>query len=116
MSIAVLKDAMGGKEPPKLKQHGRPKVIAETEGYAWHMDGLSFVLDMPECHIRLKKELDNYTVCAIMNGRKYKGERPTLEQCFKVIDKIVYKEFPAIWCKINCSIVLEQFQGDLNFD
>ncbi len=48
-----------------------------------------------------------------VNGKRYVGSRPTLEEAFKATDRLIYKEAKEYWLKSDASVVLEQWKGTL---
>ena len=115
-AVEQLKDALNGIEPPKP---GRKRKVVINEGYqfAWVQRGDGFALDLPdEQGIRLQKQLDKWVAFAILNSKKIKAERPTLEEAFKAVDRFYYTEAKDWWLKTNIRAVIEPWMGDLNFD
>jgi len=74
-----------------------PEEVEKNSELSWYTSATGgFVLLLPdkqEVHIQ-QNLLDKYEIFGIMNGKKYRGERDTIEEAFLAADGIVQKVLP----------------------
>lgn len=112
-AVDLLTNAMAGIEPPKKGR--RKKIITTGYQHFWIQDGDAFSLPLPDNqHLKIVKELDKWAAFGIINNKKFKGLRDKLEQAFKAVDQILYKENKDYWLKTNVQVVIAPWAADLN--
>jgi hypothetical protein len=98
------------REPPK-----KVKPKANAYRYAWVKIDDEYCLDIsPDDWIHIWQLGHVWKGNAKLKGRTYTGERPTLEACFKALDKIFYKCYASEWVKTDVQAVIGPWKGDLN--
>jgi uncharacterized metal-binding protein len=57
-----------------------------------------------------------WKMSASIGGKKYRGERPTLEEAAKASDRLLYKNLPHVWTVTDARAIIDPWRGDLNFE
>lgn len=83
--------------------------------FVWEENANGFILRLPNKQYAKLIKFDNWKIDAILNNKAFKGERPTLEEAFRALDKVIHRETDGIWTKINPRVIIREFSGDFYF-
>ena len=107
--------------PPRKLRKRRTQTIAEkgTEQapvlYRWEMLLDSYIFRPSEtCRAMLTERDGKWDMVLEVNGKRFVGNRPTLEEAFKATDHLIYKQAKDYWLRSDASVVLEPWKGVLN--
>lgn len=81
--------------------------IQETDGSYTIRVGVLFLA-------RLYQFNDLWRMAVRVNGKTYRGERPTLEDAAKAVDRLLYKNLPKEWTVTDARCIIGPWRGDLN--
>ncbi len=103
--------------PPRKR---RTQTIAEKGTaqapvlYCWEELLDSYLFRPSEtCSATLTERDGKWEMLLQVNGKRYVGSRPTLEEAFKATDRLIYKEAKEYWLRSDARAVLEQWKGTL---
>jgi hypothetical protein len=90
------------------------QVVEEVERVVWKKVGNSYVFKGPDVFASLKPENNVWKMLIVIDKQRYTGERPTLEEAFKVTDKLIFQKAKQAWLNSDCKAVIAPWQGDLD--
>lgn len=91
-----------------------PKKGTAREEYTWDRTEDGFKVYLPDGEFLQLVKQDGWTMVGKLNGKNFKGTRPTIELAFKATDQLLFTQRKELWCKMDCGIVLIEFQGELD--
>ena len=106
--------------PPRKLRKRRTQTIAEKGTmqapvlYRWEMLLDSYIFCPSEtCSANLTERDGKWDMVVEVNGKRFVGSRPSLEEAFKATDHLIYKEAKEYWLRSDASIVLAPWKGTL---
>ena len=82
--------------------------------YRWEMLLDSYIFQPSEtCSANLTERDGKWDMVVEVNGKRFVGSRPTLEEAFKATDHLIYKQAKDYWLRSDASVVLEPWKGTL---
>jgi hypothetical protein len=83
--------------------------------YAWirESDGV-FGLIVNDNTFFIGEENGTWTAIALINNKRHRAVRSTLEEAFKASDRLLYKNFPKEWTMTDASAIMASWREDLN--
>lgn len=107
--------AIAKRKPSKARKHLKAGEPAKAALYHWEatldggyafnpVDSVSAVLTPADGEWHMLVEVD---------GKRYAGARPTLEDAFKATDRLLYKQARDYWVKSICRAVLEPWAATI---
>lgn len=96
-------------------------LFTEHDPLSWYPSDGGFALDLEPVHASLQPTVAEFALSAPVlwqmevriNGHKYKGTRPTLEEAFKAADRLIYEKAKDVWLQSRCGAVIAPWVGNL---
>ena len=65
------------------------------------------------CNATIAPLGEGWTMAAVIDGKRYLGKRPTLEEAFKATDQLIFQHARKYWLRMDARVVLAPWKGDL---
>lgn len=95
------------KSPPKKEKESPYK-------YAWVREESGLMgLVFGENVMYIWEERGKWHMTATLSGKKFRGERKTLEDAAKAADRLLYEKFPNVWTQTDASVTIRPWADDI---
>ena len=62
------------------------------------------------------EEHGKWIMTATLGGKKFRGERGSLEDAAKAAERLLYKNFSNVWTQTDASAIINPWKGDLTYE
>ena len=102
----------------KKSRKRRTQTLAEkgeaVEQYKWEELLATYTFEPSDtCKATIMPLGEGWTMAVVIDGKRYLGNRPSLEEAFKATDQLIYQHARKYWLRMDASVVLESWKGDL---
>ena len=101
-------------KPRKRRTQTLAEKGEEVMQYCWEelLDTYTFK-PSETCSATIAPLGEGWTMAVVIDGKRYLGNRPTLEEAFKATDRLIYQHARKYWLRMDSRVIMEPWKGDL---